>query len=195
MPLRFTFRSRIEVTLALGVSVIACSPPTPPADKRPETNPPTVQLVSPESEGRFQQNDLTLGCTPHSARGSGFRVAFDWKDVRAANRYRVVFWQRNAQFPAIARDVTTSEYEEINCNAFVMDRNLDEWVWKVAAMGPIPGSETDSGTVARDTILWSEEREFGFEPCRLEDDRPCYAPPSPEPSVEKSAPARPAWWK
>jgi len=136
-----------------------------------------VLLVSPELGGRFKQNDLTLGCTPHPARGSGFRLAFDWHDVPGATRYQIVFWHRGSQFPAVQGEVAASEYEEIACNSFVIDRNLHDWIWKVAALGPItPAQGADGRTAPRDTVLWSEERVFGFEPCRLADGRPCNAP-------------------
>lgn len=136
-----------------------------------------VRLLSPAAGGRFVQNDGTLGCTPHPTRGAGFRVAFDWRDVEGAERYRVVFWQRHAQFPAIERDVVASEYEEVSCNAFVADPNVDHWAWKVAAIATI--AATDSSATPRDTVLWSEEREFGFMPCRLANGDPCNAPGEP----------------
>lgn len=176
MPRKHISHPVVGLALTAGICIVGCESPTPPP--RQMFVPPSVQLVSPEPEGRFRQNDPTLSCLPHSARGSGFRVAFDWKDVRGATRYRVVFWHRNAQFPAIEREVTASEYEEIDCNAFVIDNNLNDWVWKVAAMGPIPTKEFDTGAFVRDTVLWSQERVYGFQPCRLSDGQPCYAPPA-----------------
>lgn len=129
-----------------------------------------VSLVSPTNGGRFTQNDASLGCSAHAARGYGFRVAFDWQAVDGAEVYDVVFWHQGSQFPAVKRTVTTTDYEETECNAFVIDSNLDHWVWRVAAISP-----ANVGG-ARDT-LWSEEREYGFEPCRLASGQPCFAPP------------------
>jgi hypothetical protein len=140
---------------------------------------PVVQLVSPEAGGRFRQNDQTLGCLPHATRGSGFRVAFQWRSVEGASSYRVVFWHTGSRLAAIDQEVYQPSHEEIWCNAFVADPNLDHWVWTVAAIGRIAPAGSDSGGVARDTVLWSEEREFGFEPCRLNDTIPCSAPALP----------------
>lgn len=163
--------------VALGaLGALACASDRDPT--RPDAVFAPVQLLSPVDGGRFVQNDTTLGCPVHPARGSGFRVAFDWRDVEGAERYRIVFWQRDARFPAIERDVERSEYAEVNCNAFVLDRNADHWIWKVAAVGRIVTADS-AGGAARDTVLWSEEREFGFTPCRLANGVACHAPGEP----------------
>ena len=128
-----------------------------------------LALVSPAHGERFRQNDASLGCSAHAARGHGFRIAFDWRKVSGASAYKVVFWHRGSQFPAVERVVLEPTYSQTLCNAFVIDANLDHWAWRVAALGPARGS-------LRDT-LWSEEREYGFEPCRLRDTLPCFAPP------------------
>ena len=156
--------------VAIGVvvaSALACGEQRvdTPSEPAPLLDPSF--LISPAIQGRFRQNDPTIGCSAHAARGRGFRLAFDWRDVEGAGAYKIVFWQRQAIYPAIERVVTASEYAETRCQTFVIDRNLNDWVWKVAALG---GSRLN-------TIVWSEERTFGFEPCRLEDGRPCYAPP------------------
>ena len=161
----------ISVTGLAGVlALAACVSDSPNAPlRRPGLEGP-LALVSPAEGQRFTQNDASLGCSPHAARGYGFRVAFDWRDVKDAVSYKIVFWQKNAQFPAVERIVTTSEFAETWCNAFVIDRNLDHWAWRVAALGASRDGE------APDT-LWSETREYGFAPCRIRDTIPCSAPP------------------
>ena len=131
-------------------------------------------LVSPADGGRFEQNDSTLGCPANATRGYGFRLSFDWRAVEGADRYHISFWQQDAQYPAVWREVTGTEYIETMCNAFVIDRNLENWRWQVIALGPDDSLDVASG----DTLTWSEARMFRFAPCRLADGRPCYAPPS-----------------
>ena len=125
-------------------------------------------LVSPEDHGVFRQNDASIGCPADAARGYGFRAAFDWKDVKGASAYNVVYQQRDARYPAIVNTVAESHYEATFCNAFVIDRNLAHWLWKVEALGP---------GVNAPVILSTEEREFRFEPCRLANGNACWAPP------------------
>ena len=174
-------RRSLLIAAALAAFVAACgdspTPPVvnPPVDETPVA--PPVLLLSPEPAGRFVQNDPTIGCPAHSARGYGFRVSFDWEDVDDATGYDLTFWQKDAIYAAITTRVTESEFAQINCTAFVIDRNLDNWMWTVRAFASV-SVETDSGLVTRDTILSSEERVFGFHPCRLGDGRPCYAPPA-----------------
>jgi hypothetical protein len=132
-------------------------------------------LLSPEDNAVFAQNDPTIGCPAHPTRGYGFRTSFDWKDVEGASEYRIVFHQRDARFPAIERTVTSSEFAETMCNAFVADQNREHWNWQVIALASVavPG---DSGTARRDTVLMSTSREYSFAPCRLANGAACYAP-------------------
>jgi len=153
-----------HAVIATFVLLAACGDGAGTAVRRP---PAPDLLLSPVDGGSFTQNDATLGCPAHPARGYGFRVRFDWKDVEGATAYRLRFQQRDAPLAAINDVVvTTSQFEQTRCNAFVVDRNLEHWVWKVAAIA-----------APSDTLLWSETREFAFAPCRLADGRACYAPP------------------
>jgi hypothetical protein len=157
------------VAIPTIAGILACSADNPNAPLGPELT-GTVQLVSPLSGGRFTQNDASIGCAAHAARGFGFRTVFDWQDVEGAEKYIIRLKQAGAQFPAIDYEVSESRYERTWCNAFVIDLNLDDWNWTVAAIGPAP-----AGAVP-DT-LWSEQRVYGFDPCRLSDGRSCFAPP------------------
>jgi hypothetical protein len=182
-----TTRSRSALVSLTTLSVLAGLAAAVSACGRDATTPvrqaemPVVQLLSPERGGRFAQNDPNLGCPANATYGSGFRVAFRWHSVEGASSYHVVFWHTGSRFAAIDREVYQSSHEEIRCNAFVADPNLDQWLWTVAAIGRIAPVGSDSGAVAKDTVLWSEEREFGFLPCRISDTVPCNAPPAPRP--------------
>ena len=161
----------VVVTGLAGVlALAACASESPNAPVRRAGLEGPLALVSPADRERFKQNDSSLGCDAHPARGYGFRLAFDWRDVKDAAGYKIVFWHTGSAIPAVERVVTVSEFAATWCNAFVIDRNLDHWAWRVAALGPSRNGE------APDT-LWSETREYGFAPCRIRDTVPCSAPP------------------
>jgi len=153
---------------ALVATIVACTQEPPHAPAGGTSLKGTVALVSPTAGERFAQNNPAIGCASHPARGYGFRIAFDWHDVEGAQRYRVQFKHTGAQYSAVEYTVEQSEYAATWCNAFVIDANLDNWIWRVAAVGT-----NDADT------LWSEQRAYGFKPCRLQDSipTPCYAPP------------------
>ena len=136
-------------------------------------------LITPADKGTFAQNDPSIGCPAHPARGYGFRTRFDWADVEGASAYAVVLQHEGSQYPAIVQRVTASEYTQTFCNAFVADFNLEHWTWRVLAFGPAKGAYTgDSASMPRDTLLSSTTREYGFAPCRLADGHACWAPPA-----------------
>ena len=153
--------------VALSCAAAACADPSPGPVLTTMRGP--VKLLTPASGTRFVQNDPAIGCPSHDTRGYGFRLAFDWDDVPGAYRYDIVLKRVGAAYPAINYHVTVSQYEINWCNTFVIDANLDNWVWSVAAIGP------GRSAVEPDT-LWSEARQYGFEPCRHADDTPCSAP-------------------
>lgn len=164
-------RRSVVVPLLVSTAVlVACGGEPPNAPRRQPALEGPLALVSPANGQRFTQNDASLGCAAHAARGYGFRIAFDWRDVRDAVAYKIVFWHVGSTFPAVERVVTSSDYAATLCNAFVADHNLDHWSWRVAALGRAHGD-------APADTLWSEAREYGFEPCRIRDSVPCSAPP------------------
>jgi len=125
-----------------------------------------TQLISPPQGAAVPQNVAWLGCPAHAYRGFGFQLRFDWKDASGAAgapTYEIVVRRRDAPYPAIQGLTTESEYTETFCNAFVTDRNLLGWEWKVSA-------RAENGD-----LLWDEVREFKFEPCR-QGGVPCSAP-------------------
>jgi hypothetical protein len=128
--------------------------------------PPT--LFAPDSGARIRQNDSTIGCPYHQFRGRGFEIRFDWSDVeRPAGTagYQLFVKKVTAQYPVFDGFVGASELVFTQCNAFVIDRNLEGWEWKVRAVDSTgaPG-------------VWSESRPFSFAPCRHADGASCTAP-------------------
>lgn len=167
-------RAGMGVTLGVTLAaVVACSDPGT-ATREIEPLEGQVKLVAPASGSRFAQNDASIGCQSHAFRGYGFRLAFDWEDVPEAHRYDIYLKKVGALYPAINYHVTESQYDVAWCNAFVIDANLDNWTWRVAAIGAGESAE-------KPDTLWSEERTYGFEPCRHPDGSPCTAPPEPAP--------------
>jgi hypothetical protein len=127
-----------------------------------------VNLLTPASGALIVQNDPSIACVDHPTRGKGFRLDFDWEDVEGAYAYAIHLQRVGAMYPAVDWRVVNSEFELDWCNTFVIDANLTNWVWRVAAIGMGPDS------TAADT-LWSDAREYGFTPCRLASGGPCYA--------------------
>jgi hypothetical protein len=159
------------LTIAVGVLcyITACADGEPYAPRRGPGLSGAVTLLAPGPGGLFKQNDPTIGCDAHADRGFGFRLVFDWEDVEGVEQYDIVLQHVGSPIAAVRERVIESKHERTWCNAFVADFNLDQWIWRVAAIGP-----SSSGAVP-DT-LWSETREYGFEPCRHADGRPCSAP-------------------
>lgn len=162
----------ITATAAILLIAAACTESAAPPRREPFTG--TVTLLAPNAGALFTQNDTTIGCPAHPARGSGFRLQFDWQDVPGATRYAIHLKADSARYPVLNQDVSRSDVDFSMCNAFVIDRNLDGWLWRVAAIRDVAGSTVPD-------TLWSEERRYGFTPCRLANGAPCYAPPDTTP--------------
>ncbi len=153
------------------VAALACTDPVSVPRLDPWEG--SVNLVSPTPGALFVQNDPSIGCSSHPFRGYGFRLAFDWEDVAGADRYAIHLKKVGALYPAIDQSITESGFDFAWCNAFVIDPNLNNWVWRVAAIADHAGAPPDT--------LWSEERAYGFAPCRHPGDVPCTAPPESPP--------------
>ncbi len=161
-------RTLIPTLLAILTPVAACEtePPTAPEDPAVSQR-LQLSLLAPADGMVVPQNDPTIGCPAHPYRGYGFELALDWADVEhpsAIQGYELRVKQRDAQFAMIDRVVDRSEYTMLACNSFVIDRNLNDWEWRVRV-------RKDDGS----TGPWSV-REFSFEPCRLTNGDPCSAP-------------------
>lgn len=129
----------------------------------------TIALTTPVANGLIPQNVTGLGCDPHDTRGYGFRIRFEWgtngPEADGAE-YHLFAKRSGARYPIVDELVTETTFTETSCNTFVADPNLEDWEWKVRTIAP-------DGTPGP----WSEVRPFHFEPCRLEDGRPCHALP------------------
>ena len=104
------------------------------------------------------QNDPTSGCAFHAAAGFGSRIAFDWTDVSAAAGlagYEIQVAREGAAIPIVNASTQGSEYVDLACASYVVDRNLDNWIWKVRAVDR-------NGQFGE----WAERR-FSFAPCRI----------------------------
>jgi hypothetical protein len=165
-------RIRLWGLVVLTIAVACADPISVPQGDPLEPFEGSVSLLSPSPGALFVQNDASIGCSSHPFRGYGFRFDFDWEDVSGADRYAIHLKKVGALYPAIDQNVLESAYDAAWCNAFVIDANLNNWVWRVAAIDLRPGG------AAPDT-LWSEERAYGFAPCRHSGDVPCTAPPEP----------------
>jgi hypothetical protein len=159
-------RSR-AILAALTIGVTACQEPTT-SQPQHHVLAGTLALVAPASGAAFKQNDATIGCPAHATRGYGFAMLFDWSDVPGATKYKVFLKHTGSQYAAVDYAVNESIFAATWCNAFVIDANLTNWTWRVAAFA------VDSNGALSDT-LWSEERTYKFDPCRLADTTPCYA--------------------
>jgi hypothetical protein len=128
----------------------------------------TMEPQWPLDGALLEQNDPATGCIAHPTRGYGFRLAFDWEDVAGADRYLVRFKRNGAPYAVIEHSTTESTFNGLFCNAFVIDQNLSNWVWRVSALA------NGADSLATDT-LWTEVRNYGFKPCRLASGVACFA--------------------
>ena len=157
-----------SIVVVAAVVVTACSPEAQ-AGPRVHILSGELKLLTPAKNAVLPQNQSDIGCPAHATRGYGFRLHFDWEDVEGADHYTVYLKHTGSQYAAVDRAAGESEFAQTWCNGFVADFNLDNWTWRVAAFAP------GDSTTPPDT-LWSEERQYRFEPCRLADSLPCYAP-------------------
>jgi len=145
----------------------SCGTSGPTNEVALSVGPPAPLLLTPESELLVPQSGSSTGCAFHPTRGYGLRIIFDWTDVAAPagiSAYELFVIGPNATIPLVNRFVTASEFAFISCNAFVADRNLRGWQWRVRSL--------DSQGVLG---VWSPTRIFHFAPCRLPNSSPCFA--------------------
>ena len=142
--------------LGLALVGIAVAGPSPPA---------SLTLNTPASSAVIAQNDSSTGCTFNANRGYGFVNNFSWTDpqLKGVHRYELVL-QHGASTPALDVIVTGTSYQDLACNAFVIDNNLSNWHWQVSALNN-----------GKKVIALSEQRPLSFAPC-LVSGVPCSAP-------------------
>lgn len=121
-------------------------------------------LLTPVNNDAIPQNNPNIGCPFVPFRGYGHEILFDWTDSGSPNGikgYHLFVMNINAVIPLIDMFVEDSEFTFTGCNDFVIDSNLNGWMWSVQA-------EDNSGNLS--PVV---EDIFRFEPCRLEDGSPC----------------------
>lgn len=171
-PLSITVALTVTLSVVLGCDSDGSGTTGVPSADGPSAPiiPSQPTLLMPINGALIPQNDPTTGCPFDPAGGHGHRIVFDWTDAQARNGiagYELVCARSSVEnpLPIIETFVEVSELTQASCG-FIIDRNLDNWVWRVRAM--------DTQSVFGE---WSEVGVFGFEPCRLDDGGVCWAPP------------------
>jgi hypothetical protein len=151
----------------MGIVPSPSPAPEPEPVPVPDANVTAPVLLTPVDNVMVAQNNPNIGCPFHSFRGFGYRVYFDWTDSDSPNGirgYHLYVTRINAIFPLIDIFVGESEYNDTKCNNFIIDRNLNNWIWSVQA-------EDNLGILS--PVV---EDEFRFQPCRLSNGAVCTAP-------------------
>jgi len=149
------------------ISKSPCPTSPCPADNQSIQIVSTPELLIPIESLVITQNNPNIGCPPDPDRGFGYSIFFDWTDSNSPNGikgYHLFATNINAMFPIIDIFVLDSNFTETSCNSFVIDSNLNDWIWTVQA-------EDNLGNLSSVTTY-----EFMFPPCRLDDGTPCNAP-------------------
>ena len=154
------------VALAVALALACGESRTPAPPTLPTTPPPPPSrpvLLAPEADAVIPQNNPASGCAFHPSAGAGIRIAFDWVDVTAPAGlagYEIYAQGDRATIPIVNSSTQSSEYVHIACGAYVVDPNLQGWVWRVRAVDR-------NGQFSE----WAERR-FSYAPCRI-GGRPC----------------------
>ncbi|MGD2134604.1 MAG: hypothetical protein PVF27_00515 [Gemmatimonadales bacterium] len=138
-----------------------------------------LTLLTPEDGARIVQNDSSTGCPAHQYRGYGFAIHFDWIDadsVPGLDGYHLFVQHRGSPYPMVNQLFVQSEFAAVYCNAFVIDRNANDWYWLVWAVDSVGMVKAVSDT------NW-----FSFEPCILANGRRCSAPAGSGPAFGAGA--------
>lgn len=136
-------------------------------------------LLTPVNKDAIEQNNPSIGCPLDRFSGYGHRIFFDWTDSSSPNGirgYHLFVRNINATLPLIDTFVLESEYTDTSCNSFVIDSNLEGWIWSVQA-------EDNQGNLSPFST-----GEFVFERCRLVNGAPCISPPLPVSEADVTAP-------
>jgi hypothetical protein len=132
------------------------------------------ELISPTEGEIIEQNRDDIGCSLipwHQGKGYGFEIEFDWSDVPGAATYELETWREGSDPVSITVDGLSS-YTSTECNTYVIDDNLQGWMWRVRALHELG----DAGP-------WSESGMYQFAPCRLSDGSACVSPPLSAPRL------------
>ena len=178
----YGFRRRATVASAprivmliggLGVLSAACGSSSPTLTPTPiPTSTPAALSMSPNNNTSILQNSPASGCSlltgADATRGRGFVIQFHWTAPSSAHGvagYEIYVTRVGAPIPLVDTFVATTDFTETQCNAFVIDPDLQGWQWRLR-------SKDEQGQFAD----WTPWASFEFSPCRLSDGTPCGAP-------------------
>jgi len=128
----------------------------------------TPIAVSPNHNIAIPQNNVATGCPLPAAdpsAGFGYEIQFEWAPPSTSNRmvsYEIFATKNDAPIPVLDKVVAAGDYTFTQCDAYVVDRNLQGWQWRVRGQDA-QGQFTD----------WSPWAMFQFSQCRLSDGTPC----------------------
>jgi hypothetical protein len=125
-------------------------------------------LLEPDEGAVIQQNRDDIGCSLipwYQGKGYGFEIEFDWSDVPDAATYELETWREGSDPGSIVVDGSSS-YTSTECNTYVVDNNLQGWMWRVRAVDALGNASQ-----------WSQTGTYEFAPCRLSDGSACVSPP------------------
>lgn len=130
----------------------------------PTVTPSALTLVRPSANAVVQQNDLGSLCPSDPARGSGYRIGFQWAYHQPPNfnHYRLRVQRVGSPVATLDVKVTSKAFTLSACNSFVIDSDLANWYWQVTAFG-------NAGQV----LATSTQGPFSFAPCRLSNGAAC----------------------
>lgn len=125
-------------------------------------------LLEPTEGAVIQQNRDDIGCSLipwHQGKGYGFEIEFDWSDVPDAATYELETWREGSEPVSIVVDGSSS-YTSTECNTYVIDDNVQGWMWRVRAVDALGNASQ-----------WSQTGAYEFAPCRLSGGSACVSPP------------------
>lgn len=130
-------------------------------------NAAAVTLTTPVADAVITQNDPTIKCPLNPTFGYGYKIVFQWAGAKPVNfgHYHLRV-QHTGSVPVIDQNLKRQRRRLKQCDSFVIDSNLNNWIWQVTTFD-------NAGNV----LDVSEQRSFSFAPCRLSNGQACNAPP------------------
>ena len=103
----------------------------------PPANVTTPILLTPINDAIIQQDNPNIGCPFDPTFGFGYRIFFDWTDASSPNGingYYLFVKKMTATIPIVDLFVLDSNYTHTSCNSYIINSNLDGWIWTVQAV-------------------------------------------------------------
>jgi len=166
-------RTALVTLIGLGVLSAACGSSSPTLSPTPTPTSTLAALsMSPNNNASIPQNNPATGCSllagADATRGIGFVIQFHWTAPSSTNGlagYEIYVTKVGAPIPLVDTFAATTDFTEMECDAYVADQNRQGWQWRVRAKDG-QGQFSD----------WTPWGSFEFSPCRLSDGTPCRAP-------------------